>query len=115
MSGMAPPPLPTLATPYVNRVAWLRPQPHTSTLLAALGLPNAFISRQIQFVESASAVVDPDAMLNATASGTCWFAIRRIAAAVRSSASSQPMRCQPGSGSPLGRERFSGWVSRSLW
>ena len=40
--------------------------------------------------------------------GPCSAAMLRSLAAVRSSASSQVMRCQPGSGSPLGRVRLRG-------
>lgn len=46
--------------------------------------------------------------LNTTLSGPCSAAIARSLAAVKSSASSQLMRCLPGSGLPLGRVRFSG-------
>ena len=49
----------------------------------------------------------------ATASGPLSAAIRRNAVAVSSSASSQPMRRQPGSASPFGRVRRSGYSSRS--
>jgi hypothetical protein len=44
----------------------------------------------------------------ATASGPLSVAIRRIAAAVSSSASSHEIRCHPGSASPFGRVRRSG-------
>ncbi len=49
----------------------------------------------------------------ATASGPLSAAMRRSAAAVSSSASSQLMRCHPGSGSPFGRVRRRGNSSRS--
>jgi hypothetical protein len=58
-------------------------------------------------------VVEPDAKVKATACGPCRSATRRIAAAVRSSASSQPIRCQRASASPFGRVRRSGQVRRS--
>ncbi len=84
-----------------------------SRLDTAFGVPNAFISRRMNGMASPIAVVDGEDWLKLTASGPCRCAIRRIAAAVRSSASSQEMRSQPGSGSPFGRVRRSGWVSRS--
>ena len=59
------------------------------------------------------AVVEGEARVKATACGPYRSATRRIAAAVRSSASSQLIRSQPGSASPFGRVRRSGWVSRS--
>ena len=73
--------------------------------MLAFGVPKAFISRRMKPAESAIAVVEGEDRLKATACGPCRSAIRRIAAAVRSSASSQPIRCQPGSGSPFGRVR----------
>ena len=50
---------------------------------------------------------------NATPSGPSSSAMRSSFEAARSSASSQPMRTQPGSGSPLGRVRLRGCSSRS--
>src|SRR5262249_39696896 len=64
---------------------------------------------------SPTAVVEGDDTLKQTASGPSRSAIRRIADAVRSRASSQLTRCQPGSGSPFGRVRRSGCVRRSFW
>ena len=82
-------------------------------MVIPFGVPKAFISRRMKPAESAIAVVEGEERLKATASGPCCSAIRRMAAAVRSSASSQLIRSQPGSGSPFGRVRRSGWVSRS--
>ena len=81
--------------------------------MPAFGVPKAFASRWMKPVESPIAVVEGEDTVKATACGPCRSATRRIAAAVRSSASSQPIRSQPGSGSPFGRVRRSGWVSRS--
>ena len=61
------------------------------------------------------AEVEGEAVLNTTLSGPCSAAMRRRLAATVSSASSQLIRCQPGSASPFGRVRFSGWSSRSGW
>jgi hypothetical protein len=97
----------------VKRVAKARPQPQISVPVTAFGVPKAFISRRTNPTESAIAVVEGEDMLKATDAGPCRSATRRIAAAVRSSASSQPIRCQPGSRSPFGRVRRSGWVSLS--
>ena len=46
-----------------------RPHPQSSTLVLAFGVPNAFINRRIQPLESAIAVVEGEAMLKAKASG----------------------------------------------
>src|SRR6266700_695401 len=73
--------------------------------MPAFGVPNAFASRRMKPEESAIAVVDGEVRVKATDSGPCRSATRRIAATVRSSASSQPIRFQPGSGSPFGRVR----------
>ena len=94
-------------------MAKARPQPQISVLVTAFGVPKAFISRRTNPTESAIAVVEGEDMLKATDAGPYRSAVRRIAAAVRFSASSQPMRSQPGSGSPFGRVRRSGRVSRS--
>jgi hypothetical protein len=94
-------------------VAKARPHPQTSRVIFEFGVPNAIASRWIKPVESPMEVVELDAMVNATACGPCRSATRRIAAAVRSSASFQLIRCQPGSGSPFGRVRRSGYLSRS--
>ena len=94
-------------------MAKARPQPQTSRVMAAFGVPKAFASRWMKPVESPIAVVEVDDMVKATDCGPCRSATRRIAAAVRSSASSQLIRSQPGSGSPFGRVRRSGYVSRS--
>ena len=61
------------------------------------------------------AEVDGETQLTATLSGPSRSASRRRLAAVISSASSQPIRCQPGSGSPFGRVRLRGYRSRSGW
>ena len=63
--------------------------------------------------DGAEAVCFSQSSPSTTAIGDSTSFIRRIADAVRSSASSQPIRCQPGSRSPFGRVRRSGWVSRS--
>ncbi len=83
--------------------------------MARFGLPKARIKRWIQGNESSIADVDGETTLNTTLSGPCCAASRRSPVAVSSSASSQLIRCQPGSGSPFGRVRFSGWSSRSGW
>lgn len=59
--------------------------------------------------------VDGDATLKTTLSAPCsaFNALSRLA--VRSSASSQPIRSHPGSPAPLGRVRLRGWTSRSGW
>src|SRR5262245_15058227 len=82
-------------------MASVRPHPHSSIEPQKFGLPKARIKRQIHVAESATTEVDPDTMLNTTLSGPCRSASRQRVAAVRSSASSQVIRCQPGSGSPL--------------
>ena len=57
--------------------------------------------------------VEGEAMLKTTASGPYRSAIRRMAAAVRSSASSQPIRCQPGIPIAL-RPRPLEWMSQPV-
>ena len=70
MSGMAPPlPVPTLPMPNVYRVANARPHPQTSRLVTEFGVPNEFIRRCRNQVESAIAVVEGDDWLKATACG----------------------------------------------
>ena len=86
----------------------MRPQPHSSIDPHRFGLPKARINRRIQTEESAMADVDPETWLNTTLSGPWRSAICRSLVAVTSSASCQLIRCQPGSGSPFGRVRFSG-------
>ena len=54
------------------------------------------------------AEVEGETRLKATLSGPSLSAISSRRAAVRSRASSQLIRCQPGSGSPLGRVRIKG-------
>jgi len=66
-------------------------------------------------LESPIAVVEVEDKVKATASGPCRSATRRIAAAVSSIAVSQSIGSHPGSGSPFGRVRRSGRVSRSGW
>lgn len=66
------------------------------------------ISRSTQARLSDIAVPDGVVTAKATASGPCCSATVRICWAVQSSASSQPIRTQPGSGSPLGRVRRRG-------
>ena len=78
------------------------------------GVPNACISRRTKTRESPMAVVDGEDWLKATACGPSRSAMRRMAAAVSSSAASQEISSQPGSGSPFGRVRRNGRVSRSL-
>lgn len=56
------------------------------------------------------AVVELEDRVKATDCGPCRSAARRSAAAVKLSASSQPICSQPGSGSPFGWVRRSGWV-----
>jgi hypothetical protein len=79
-----------------------------------LGVPKAFMRRRISGPESPIAVVEGDDWLNAKASGPCCAAMRRIAAAISSSAASHEIVSQPGSASPFGRLRRSGCVNRSL-
>ena len=83
-------------------MAKARPQPQTSRVVAAFGVPKAFASRWMKPAESPIAVVEAEETVKATACGPCCSAARRIAAAVRFSASSQLIRSQPGSGSPFG-------------
>src|SRR5512146_1273472 len=97
-----------MAAPNVYCVANMWPQPHSSIATHRFGLPYAFIRREIQARESSEADVEGDDALKTTLSAPCSAAMRRRLAATRSSASSQVMRCQPGSGSPLGRVRFIG-------
>ena len=61
------------------------------------------------------AEVEGDAEPNATHSGPWSLASARSRDATMSSASSQLMRCQPGSAAPLGLVRLRGWSSRSAW
>ena len=70
-------------------------------------------SRLIHGKPSETAVPAGVVSANATASGPCRSATSRMRAAVQSSASSQPIRTQPASGSPFGRVRRIGWSSRS--
>src|SRR5512143_1729406 len=100
--------LPGTLAPNVYCVAKYRPQPHSSMDTHRLGLPNAFIRRWIQSTESSEEEVDGEEALKTTLSGPCSAAILRRLADVKSRASSQLMRCQPGSGSPFGRVRFMG-------
>jgi hypothetical protein len=74
----------------------------------AFGVPKAFASRWMKPVESRIAVVEGEDTVKATACGPCRSATRRMAAAVRFNASSQPIRSQRGSRSPFGRVRRSG-------
>src|SRR6266496_2034925 len=89
----------------------MRPQPHSSIEPQRFGLPKARIKRRIQGVESAIAEVDAETRLNTTLSGPCRSASCRNRVALRSSASSQLIRCQPASGSPylLGRLATAGF------
>jgi hypothetical protein len=75
-------------------------QAQSSVALQLFGEPKALISRSVQGVASEIAVPDGVVTAKATASGPLSAAIRRIAVAVSSSASSQVIRCQPGLGSP---------------
>ena len=73
-----------------------------------LGLPKRRMSRSTHARLSDIAVPAGVVTAKATASGPCRAATVRICSAVQSSASSQLMRTQPGSGSPFGRVRRSG-------
>src|SRR5207245_9894632 len=97
----------------VARVAKARPQPQRSRVILAFGVPKAFASRWMKPVESPIAVVEGDDTVKATACGPYCFALRRIAAAVRFSASSRLPRSQRGLGCPFGRVRRRGCVSLS--
>src|SRR5512132_2460457 len=99
--------VPGTGAPKVYVDARYRPQPHSSIEQVKFGLPNARRSRVIQSTESLSADVDGEADPKTTASGPLSPAIRRSLAATVSSASSQLIRSQPGSGDPLGLVRRS--------
>ena len=77
-----------------------------------MGLPKARRRRTTQWRESDRAEVEGEAVLKATVSGPCVAASAVSRAATRSSASSQEIRCHPGSGSPLGRVRRIGCSRR---
>ena len=94
--------------PKVKRVAYARPQPHSSIEPHRLGLPKARIRRVIHGEASAIADVEAETEVKTTLSAPCRDLMRWSAAAVVSSASSQLIRRQPGSGWPLGRVRFIG-------
>src|ERR1700746_2305570 len=102
-----------MPVPVVNARAYWRCQAQISHALQLFGEPNALISRSTQGCASDIAVPELVVTAKATASGPLSDAIRRIAAAVSSSASSHEIRRQPGSGSPFGRVRRIGWSSRS--
>ena len=97
-----------IGTPKVwgNIISLAKPQ--SSIAIAALGLPKTRRRRSTQGKPSCIAVPAVVVMPNATVSGPDSFASRVSVPAIVSSASSQPMRCQPGSVSPFGRVRFSG-------
>jgi len=97
----------------VNVLAKSRCQAQISFALQLFGEPNVLISRVTQGAASEIAVPAVVVTAKATASGPSSAAIRLMAAAVTSSASSQLMRRHPGSGSPFGRLRRSGNNSRS--
>ena len=102
-----------IGTPKVwgNTISLAKPQ--SSIAMAALGLPKARRRRSTQTKPSCIAVPAVVVMPNATVSEPDSFASRLSVSAMVSSASSHPIRSQPGSASPLGRVRFSGWSSRS--
>src|SRR5690242_7350484 len=102
-----------MLVPVVKARANVRCHEQISIELQLLGEPKALISRSTQGCASDRAVPELVVTPNATASGPLSAAMRRNAAAVVSSASSQEIRCQPGSGSPLGRVRRRGYSSRS--
>jgi hypothetical protein len=77
------------------------------------GVPNARCSRWIQSTQSTIADVEGDTELNTTDSGP-WSRAKAWSLPVTvSRASSQLMRCQPGSEAPLTRVRFIGCRKRS--
>src|SRR3954463_6291551 len=92
-----------------------RPQPHSSMYEQKLGLPNARLRRTTQSTESDIADVDGEALPNTTASGPDCSAIAVSFVAIVSSASSQLIGSQPGSGAPFGAVRRRGRSSRSGW
>src|SRR5262249_36496028 len=97
-----------MPVPVVNARAYCRCQAQISHALQLFGEPNALISRSTQGCASDIAVPELVVTAKGTDSGPSLDAIGRIAAAVLPSASSQEMRCQPGSGSPFGRVRRTG-------
>src|SRR5215469_4313246 len=97
-----------IPVPVVNARAYCRCQAQISQALQLFGEPNALINRSTQGCASDIAVPELVVTAKATASGPLSAAIRRIAAAVSSSASSQEMRRQPGLESPFGRVRRTG-------
>src|SRR3954454_12819375 len=99
--------------PVVNARANWRCHEQISIELQLFGEPKALISRSTQGWASERAVPEVVVTPNATASGPLSAAMRRSAAAVVSSASFQEIRCQPGSGSPFGLVRRTGYSSRS--
>ncbi len=99
---------PGTAAPKVYVGARNLPQPQSSIDASRFGVPKAFMSRLIQAVVSSDPDVDGDATLNTTLSGPSSVAIAASRVATRSSASSHPIRSQPGSGSPFGRVRRTG-------
>jgi len=102
-----------MPAPVVKARANWRCHEQISTELQLFGEPKALISRSTQGCASESAVPALVVTPKATASGPLSAAMRDSAGAVSSSASSQEIRCQPGSGSPFGRVRRTGWSSRS--
>src|SRR2546428_7547796 len=78
-----------------------------------LGLPKALERRCTQGKKSAAEVPADVAHPNTTASGPYRALISTRREAVRAIASSQEMRTQPGSRSPLGRVRNMGYWRRS--
>ena len=93
-----------MSAPKVYAVAKSRCQAQSSSPQMVFGLPKSRISRSIQGNPSEIAVPAGVVTAKATASGPA----SRIRAAVQSSASSQVIRVQPGSGSPFGRVRRIG-------
>src|SRR4051812_20153736 len=102
-----------MPVPVVKARANWRCQAQISIELQLFGEPKALIRRSTQGCASDSAVPELVVTPNATASGPLSDEMRRNAAAVSSRASSHEIRCQPGSGSPFGRVRRSGYKSRS--
>src|SRR3974390_3521155 len=91
-----------MPVPVVNARAYWRCQAQISHALQLFGEPNALISRSTQGCASDIAVPELVVTPKATASGPLSTAIRRSAAAVWSSSSSQDIRRHPGGWSAFG-------------